>query len=218
MQCFHIQLLVRTVLRRSYYDCRTVLRQFQKDETQIQGNDDWKGAVLVLASWDFGLQFLHLMLKWEKLLKGEDLVSVSQAFQRVFGSRGRPSLDTTPSSCARGENEDQGLALLERGACTHTHTHTHILWPRTDDQQDLAYTLHTEVACDKNNHKSALRTGRSFVPQNLLWADSICFMSNIKQPWQLYTESACIIIHYHHEQHTVREFCDFQFGANKKII
>lgn len=124
MQCFHIQLLVRTVLRISYYDCRTVLRQFQKDETQIQGNDDWKGAVLVLASWDFGLQFLHLMLKWEKLLKGEDLVSVSQAFQRVFGSRGRPSLDTTPSSCARGENEDQGLALLERGACTHTHTHT----------------------------------------------------------------------------------------------
>ncbi len=28
MQCFHIQLLVRTVLRRIYYDCRTVLRPF----------------------------------------------------------------------------------------------------------------------------------------------------------------------------------------------
>ncbi len=100
----------------------------------------------------------------ERLAKGEDLVSVSQAFQRVFGSRGRPSPDTTPSSCARGENEDHGLALLERGACkpTHAHTHTHILWPRTDDQQDLAYTLHTEVTCDKNNHRRALRT-RAFI-------------------------------------------------------
>jgi len=38
----------------------------------------------------------------------------------------------------------------ERGI--QAYTHAYILWPRTDDQQDLTYTLLTEVTCDKNNH------------------------------------------------------------------
>ncbi len=125
MQCFHIQLLVRTVLRRSYYDCRTVLRQFQKDETQIQGNDDWKGAVLVLASWDFGLQFLHLMLKWEKLLKGEDLVSVSQAFPASVRQQGATEPWHYAQFMCQRWKWGPGLGTAwERGMHAHTHTHT----------------------------------------------------------------------------------------------
>jgi len=97
-----------------------IVGQFREDGTQIQGNG--VRAVLVPASWAFGLQVLDL-----KVLEGEELVSVSQACQRTFSSRGRLSTDTAPSPCARGENEYQGLALLEREGHTSLHTRLHPL-------------------------------------------------------------------------------------------